>query len=281
MANQLTYFSIIRYVPDPIREEQINIGIIAINPDIKFGIAKFTEDFDRVRRFGSENIQFLKDFAEYLKNQIPREPFLFPGKLLSAEQLKEIAINWQNSIQFSEPKISKLSVEEVIDREFKRFIPSPPMKREVALHKRKVIRSAKGYLSQALKARFRQPKIIQQLLKTDEQIEGKRDVYTLPLVIKNEHLYLGASALSFTILDINKLVEEVRATAWIIEDVKNAQPQLRLAILAKPPKRDDIKVNQIYEKWKFIYTELGSEFIEENKLEKWARDVVERLPILN
>lgn len=278
MTNQLTYFSIIRYVPDPIREEQINIGIIAINPDIKFGIVKFTEDFDRARRFGSEDIQFLKDFSEYLKNQIPKEPFLFPEKLLSAEQLKKIAIDWRNSIQFSEPKISKLSVEEVIDREFKRFIPSPPMKKEVTLHKRKVIRSAKGYLSQALKIRFRQQNIIQQLLRTDERIQGKRDIYTLPLVIKNEHPYLGASALSFTILDINKLVEEVRATAWVIEDVKIAQPQLRLAVLAEPPKRYDTKVNEIYEKWKSIYTELGSEFIEENKLEKWARDVVERLP---
>ena len=276
----LTYFSVIRYVPDPVREEQINIGIIAISPDDKFGMVKFTEDFDRARRVGNENVQFLKDFAEYLKNQMPKQPSLFLSEFLIAENLKKIAINWQNSIQFSEPKISQLSVEQVIDRESKRFIPSP-VKREIMIPKRRIIGRAKGYLTAALKVRFKQPKMIQQILRTNEIIEGKRDVYVLPLVIKNEHPYLGASALSFDIFDIHKLMEEIRATAWIIEDVKTLQKELPLAILAQPPKPDvGTGVKEIYEKWKCIYTELGSEFIEENRIEKWALQVVEKLPIL-
>jgi hypothetical protein len=76
-------------------------------------------------------------------------------------------------------------------------------------------------------------------------------------------------------------MEEIRATAWIVEDVKTVQKELPMAILAQPPKSHiDTRVNEIYEKWKSIYTELGSEFVDESGIEKWAFGVVEKLPIL-
>jgi hypothetical protein len=120
--------------------------------------------------------------------------------------------------------------------------------------------------------------MIQRVLKTNELVGGKRDNYILPLVIKNEHPYLGACALSFTIVNIPKLTEEIWATAWTIDDVRKAHSSLKLAILVKPPRPDDTKVNQIFHKWKSIFKDLKSDFVEENRIEKWAINVAQELP---
>ncbi|MBD2774779.1 DUF3037 domain-containing protein [Iningainema tapete] len=69
-------YSIIQYVPDPIADERINIGVVVFNEDaVK---SRFLTNWERVRLFGMEDIDFLKDFADRVQ-KAALDDILFPG----------------------------------------------------------------------------------------------------------------------------------------------------------------------------------------------------------
>lgn len=104
-------FSIIRYVPNPIAAEQINIGVVAFDANrIK---ARFLHSWDRVRAFGAEDPTFLRDFAETFSKEIKvAQPLLYEAG--RPKLIERIAARWTHSIQFSEPRASLLSVDDLL-----------------------------------------------------------------------------------------------------------------------------------------------------------------------
>ena len=55
-------YSIIQYVPNPIADERMNIGVLAFdNENVR---VQFLRNWSRVHDFGGENIRFLRDFAK-------------------------------------------------------------------------------------------------------------------------------------------------------------------------------------------------------------------------
>jgi hypothetical protein len=62
----ITKYSVVRYEPRPLSGEAINIGVIAWT-DGKI-VTRFVEDWRRVRTFGRENIDFLREFVQKLEN---------------------------------------------------------------------------------------------------------------------------------------------------------------------------------------------------------------------
>ena len=88
-------FSIIRYVPDPVKEEFMNIGLIFIDGDS--GAVRFTSDWDRIRNFDkSADVEMLKALASDLRQR------LF-GKY-HEEALSDLQDRCSNALQFTEPK---------------------------------------------------------------------------------------------------------------------------------------------------------------------------------
>ncbi|MEM9544071.1 MAG: DUF3037 domain-containing protein [Cyanobacteria bacterium P01_E01_bin.42] len=70
-------YSIIQYVPDPIAEERINIGVLVFDrQNVK---VHFLSNWKRVRYFGrQEDIRTLKSFAERMQKSA-EQGLLFPG----------------------------------------------------------------------------------------------------------------------------------------------------------------------------------------------------------
>src|SRR2546426_904839 len=63
-----TYYSIIRYVPDPVRGEQVNVGALAVHADGTFASVRFDRRFDRARSLGrGADVGFLRDFRNDLE----------------------------------------------------------------------------------------------------------------------------------------------------------------------------------------------------------------------
>ena len=55
-------FSVIRYVPDPITEECVNFGVVAWDGErIR---CRFLSNWTRVRSFGQQKLDFLREFAK-------------------------------------------------------------------------------------------------------------------------------------------------------------------------------------------------------------------------
>ncbi len=119
-------YSVIQYVPNPIANERINIGVLAFD-DINVRV-HFVRNWDRARYLGRENIDYLKDFAQRMRKSA-ESGLLFPGDEDNGtprhERLERIAQSWMNSIQFTEPRGSLKALDKVIDDAVKKFLVEP------------------------------------------------------------------------------------------------------------------------------------------------------------
>jgi hypothetical protein len=110
-------YSVIQYVPNPISDERINVGVVAF--DEKNVKVHFLSRWERVCCFGAaENIDFLRDFAHRME-EAAEAGLLLPGdeagKVPKHERLTKIAKGWINSIQFTEPRGSLEDIDSLIE----------------------------------------------------------------------------------------------------------------------------------------------------------------------
>ena len=59
-----SHYSIVQYVPDPIADERINVGVIATGENGTVRV-RFLGHWQRVHQFGRGDVSFLQEFARY------------------------------------------------------------------------------------------------------------------------------------------------------------------------------------------------------------------------
>src|SRR5438552_11668042 len=99
-----TTYTVVQYVPDPIADERLNIGVIAISGDR--ARARFLANWTRAERFGNASVHALRDFARQIDEATLPDLALrgLGGRVeLSEARLQEMAKRWVNSIQFTTP----------------------------------------------------------------------------------------------------------------------------------------------------------------------------------
>ena len=121
-----SYYSIIQYVPNPVANERINIGVIIFDDkEIK---VKFLKNWNRVKNFCMGDITFLRDFESQIQKAVS-QGLLFPGDSLldqpRQEQLQRVSENWMNSVQFTEPNFSLKSVDKLLEDSIKKYLIEP------------------------------------------------------------------------------------------------------------------------------------------------------------
>lgn len=97
-----SYYSIIRYVPDPISEECMNVGVAVFgrgNPHVRF-----ISDWSRARRFGGESTEFLERFAKQVSGK--QLGIFADSGAWDETRLRDVLGKWHNSIQFTPPRAS-------------------------------------------------------------------------------------------------------------------------------------------------------------------------------
>lgn len=97
-------YSIIRYVPDEIREEFINIGMIFHSPELKYVDVKFTKNFKRVQTFDDEiDIKFFKIVLEGIRESFTKTTISGPSDsdLSDINFIENNTFYYANQIQFS------------------------------------------------------------------------------------------------------------------------------------------------------------------------------------
>lgn len=98
--SHLFKYSVIRYVPDELREEFINIGMIFHSPELEYVDLKFTTDFTRVSAFDDEiDINFLKIILEGIRQGTVSEPT--KEELTDYNFIETRTRYYANQIQFS------------------------------------------------------------------------------------------------------------------------------------------------------------------------------------
>lgn len=266
-------YSVIQYVPDPIADERINIGVVAFNNNAIR--VRFVSNWERVRRFGLKDIEFLKDFAHHMKNEA-EEGILFPcdkfNGLSSQERISKITQGWINSIQITEPRASLDTVDELLEDIANTYLreQNPELEPKVRVRDRqaaaKIVRSK---TREVLKREFGDK--AKELLRKDYEIHGSKTNNKFDVVVANGRPYFAAHGLSFEV-DIPDTLKD--AVLWRISDIKSCQPNFPLAIFVLPPKVGQHHYKQIeytYQKTISTYKAMGADIVQENDVEPWVK----------
>ncbi len=268
MTTGTSYYCVARYVPDPVRDEGINFGVFA------FGTSGGGEDtvkflsisnWARLRKFGGENIDFLKEFSE-------------SAKRMRADEIRHMAEKWRNSIQLSEPRAATLPPDDLLPAIVKRFLVDIGPAELGYRRKEDIVRVVRRDIGEALLTQI--GSYARAYLKTSHEIQGKRGKHTFDLGVGNGRPYFLAQAISFEISDRRQIGKQVDATAWAVEDIAPKENGPPVGVVILPPKSaDDGEQRELHQNAIAIFTDLGAQVVKEDSIREWAgRMVSEHVP---
>lgn len=266
-------YSIIQYVPNPIADERINIGIVAFNNQLVK--TRFVKSWKRVKCFAinDNDIDFLKEF------QVKMEKLASLGLLFSEHtedknqnlnRLNKVAQSWGNSIQFTEPKGSLEDPDTLLEDIFDTLLIEPPESRSPYFRDRSAaVKTVRRKVRTVLEEFGKEAK---EYYKKDYKLDGHYSGHKFDVAVANGKTYFAAQAISF---EIQTTEQVISSTSWMITDVKKIQPETPLGVMVLPPKMESPnyeQIKEIYCKSKSMYMSLGAEVVEENDIESWTHD---------
>lgn len=271
-------YSIVQYVPNPIADERVNIGVVTFDDDKV--CVRFLKNWERIRNFGTGNIDFLKDFAQQMK-EAASSGLLFPGDKPDGtpkdERLTKVARGWINSIQFTEPRSSLDSAQNLLEDIIQDYLIEPvaqkPIFRDRQAASRLTIVNFKKVLNRRLGERGKK------LLKTNYPVRGSHGEYHFDAVVANGQPYFAAHSISYEV----RTPEEVHnSISWKILDIKKHNPHFSVGILVLAPKPYSSNrkyLENTYQQATSTYERLGANVLAENQIESWIEKNLEGLPV--
>jgi hypothetical protein len=271
MASQ---YSVIQYVPNPIADERINIGVLAFNDQVVR--VHFLQNWKRVKQFGNEDVSFLRDFADRMEESAARSGFFLEECSKDTpkhQQIIKVARGWMNSIQFTEPCGSLLDVDGLLEDAAETYLVDT-LTQKLSLRDRQVAsKITNSTVKTVLKARKGEQ--AQDYLKTS--LAGKHDGHKLDAVVANGKPYLAVHGLSFEVHSPKSVLD---ALSWAIIDVKSSYEGLPFGVLTLLPKNnaeDFSELMSAYDRAARKYSDWGAVILKEDELEGWTNQTLAQL----
>ncbi len=269
-----SFYSVVQYVPDPIADERINVGVIVFGE--KGVESHFLSDWRRVKGFGGEDIEFLQTFAKRVEEA--EDPQLLLPELrgvykLDEEALRKFAGKWKNSIQFTSPRASTRDVAVLLQDTARRFLREHVTTKREVRDRRVAASLTARQVALALNERVGED--AKHFLKRNYLVYGKLDEHRFDVGVANDRIYVAAYALSFEGQDVEATFRDLRVAAWAVDDVRLQDRNLPVAVIALPPKQEV----EPFERARRIFTGLEAEFVTEDQVGEWARTVVRNVPL--
>ena len=152
MDKFLCYYTIAHYIPDPIRGEFVNIGVVLQSTETGFIGSKFLNDYRRIEDFNPHvNKLVLDDFATVSRDKIThmnRSGLTKTADRISSapEFITLLSRLYSGLVQYSKPKVvlANNPVEE-LDRLYEELVSPPLNQRKVSVpEQHKMITATKG-----------------------------------------------------------------------------------------------------------------------------------------
>ena len=243
------YYCVVQFVPDTVRNERINIGVVAYSKTEK--LSQFLQNWRRVKYLGGDE-HFLRSVVDDISH-------------MDVTDLTRIVDRWQNCVQITQPAPSLLDAGELLLDASKRFLVDPEITERAYRTKAEVRQRALSELKAAVSAQINRTAV--NLLKRDEKLRGRFDSHVFDIAAKNGEVIFAADAISFQIPDAKSLQKTIDATAWAIDDVLKQRNDIPLTVVAAKPEEG----NEVFDRAKSIYEGLGAEFVSEDQSQPWAQ----------
>lgn len=215
-----SYYAVVQYVPDPVADERMNIGVIAFNDDRVY--SRFIRDWQRVRSFGAKDAALLQDFARSVQSVTGQQrtlAALLEGEPFTPDAIRMIARRWKSSIRLTEPRASLLTAAELLEDIAGRFL-------------RESKRRGGGPKSAAeiLERRFR-PLLDRKILAKDHPIEGSRTGIERRVdFFADSGANLALDTLRLVLTKPKEIIARADAEAFKIEDILGDSNAMRVIV---------------------------------------------------
>jgi Protein of unknown function (DUF3037) len=257
-----SYYSVIQFVPDPIANERINVGVV-VRDESGNGDVHVLNNWNRVRGFLGADPVMVRALIEDI---VPT--------LVSVAAMKEVSSGWAGSIQLTTPQRSPRDAESLLETMSARMLTDSEI-HEPHQTKRTVAREAQNRLAAAIKARADLPENYVHV-RSNQPFLGRYLTHTADVSLHNGQGLLAAKSISFIQSSSSFLAKEVELSFWALEDIRNHQPDVALAVLAAPPTRPELQ--EQFETARELYRQIDAPVVPLSTMRQWAREVVSTIP---
>lgn len=264
-----THYSIIRFVPDAVANESINIGVIAIADNVIK--TAFIKSWSRARALGGKKADYLR---EIVKDISARQELLFTdGEMWSENAIREYLSKWRHMIECTELRGSVKSIDSLLPELVSLYLKDIQKPRSKITTRKAGAAAAFNAASFAVLAKFGSEG--QDLVKRNQIVPGKIEGHECDVALVNGKLYGAALGFSFQVADSAHLKTEVDAIAFAIEDMRAANPSLPIAVSYVPP----TSRTSSFDRAKNVLTSVGAEFIDYKNVSAWANRAADKIPM--
>ncbi len=269
-------YSILQYVPDPVRNERINIGVlVAADAGDFFGARVLPKSkFGRILRFGygGDDLTFLSEFAAQLKRDSFTAPSLSGAGASpwNAEALARASTDWGNTLQVTPPRpVLHERPRNLVNDLYRRFVEDPTPTRKMPRDRRWITKRITGTLREAVKSR--RPEIDPtEHVKTDVRFQGGLQEHFFDVELMNGRPLDLVRSISFEAAEGKVLQNEIDAVAWAIDDLRNVAG-------APPVTVASIGEGKVLDSAESVYASLGATVVRETGLDRWLEQASGRL----
>ena len=241
-------YSLIRYVPDPIRGEFVNVGAIAGSEESSDWAVRWVDNPARARRLDEKGSlpgvwEFIDRIARHVDayEQAIEQPQLeAPEVDVSEEWLRGLHASHRNIVQFSEPRpLLAKDASAALDEIFAELIVDPARRRGAENNKHPALA--------AIRRAYRAAG-----LRRDEQLFERVLVHAgdhherLDFAVANGRVVQLAQTWSFQVVDQDLLSEHVKAWGWTMQTVRAEGGVIEPASGATVEIPRDVKLAAVY-----------------------------------
>lgn len=258
-----SYYSIIQYIPDAVRNEAVNLGVVTYGDAQKPLRTTFLQNWQRVRCLADEAV----DIGAL------RRRLLLEAAEWDEATIVRLAGHWTGSVQLTKPAASLLNPDDLLVDIARRILPDDAPAKGGRRAKVDAVRIMKKQVGERLSARFG-PAGRVYLRKKGHAVAGHHMSYEFDVSVGNGQPIFAMQGLSFEIPESRRLTKEISATAWLIEDVKRSNSALPIGVMVLAPDHP----TKVYDQARTTFAELSADVLNENEVSDWAGNLVELMP---
>lgn len=264
-----SYYSILQYVHDPVKDERINVGVFAFDQSRCKFVA--TDDWSHLRCMAtSQSVPVVKEAIRELRHW-------------TAEEITKFASDPYGLFNVTLPSASTLSPEELLVFISKRVLPSQAARQVDYRVKSQVVNDVRRQFRDKLKGKFG-PGGVALLRDRDRLIFSTKVPVNPDVAIGDGQVQSIVQALSFEEKDENKVQRDVSATGFIIRAIREANNPIsnaKIGVVCLPPKPSIAKSSDMRRYYDLAIQDFSqsAEVIDESQVNDWATKQVDGLHV--
>jgi hypothetical protein len=272
-------YSLLQYVPDPVRNERLNVGVLIVGDDVSFFGSRVLPKSEqaRLRRLGVEDdFAFLDEFATDLRAEAVGDGAL-PGAIQSSwdyDKLLNLSTTWGGTLQLTTPRpvIHEATGGALLSDLYTRLVATPRSRRQRPRDRGWVNRRVRNRIRAAALAR--QPAFdLARYMMARPRIEGALETHLFDFRLGNGSVLELTRSLSLESDNEEYVRREIDVLAWTITDVRKADPTVPVSVVSVGAGAQGGRARKLMQG-------LEATYVSEGEIEDWAEATAERLVLV-